>query len=644
MPKPLTMLVVDDSEDDTDLLVREVRLGGYDPTYRRVDTPDALKAALFEQEWNLIIGDYTMPRFSGTEALSIVRGTGIDTPFIFVSGTIGEDQAVAAMKAGAQDYLIKGQLKRLVPAIERELREAEFRSERARAIAKLQQLSRAVEQSANLVIISNVDGFVEYINPKFLETMGYAAEDVIGQRFSLWMSGQASESDYQKIWDTIHSGHDWRGGFENRREDGSIVAVAATISPIKDESGHITHFISIQEDVTQRREIEEQLRRAQRIESIGQLTGGLAHDFNNLLSIIVGNLDLLHDEVKAMPSAQPLVDAAMRASLRGADLTRNLLAFARRQSLEANPFSLAEMLLGMADMLKRTLGEQIEVRMDIAADLWPVFADATQVESACLNLAINARDAMPNGGRLTIEARNALLDADYATSNAGVTPGEYVELAVSDTGTGIPPEVIGRVFEPFFTTKEKGKGTGLGLSMIYGFVRQSGGHVKIHSEVGRGTILRLYLPRADALPGAVQEDPVAEPTGEPSAAIILVVEDNPDVRKVAVAQLASLGYRTVEAEDAASALTVLRSNQPIDLLFTDVVMPGGVTGLELGRQAQGLRPGLAVLYTSGFAAASLQDDAQFAMIRNNLVTKPYRLRDLAKKVREILTSDRKSAS
>lgn len=638
MGQALDVLVIDDSVDDTDLLVREIRLGGFEPRYARVDTPEGLTEALAKKEWNVIIGDYTMPRFSGNDALAMVRGRGLDTPFIFVSGTIGEDQAVAAMKAGAQDYIIKGQLKRLVPAISRELQDAEVRRERTGANAKLQQLSRAVEQSANLVLVSNVDGIVEYVNPKYLEVMGYDADDVIGRDFSFWMKEMESDDKEggRKILTTIRDGHDWRGELEKRRKDGKTIYVAATVSPIKDDAGRITHFISIQEDMTHRREVEEQLRLAQRMEAIGQLTGGMAHDFNNLLSVIIGNLDLLQEEVGNQPKAQRLIDAALRASLRGGDLTKHLLAFARRQSLKASTFVINDLVTGMADMLKRTLGEQIDIRMALDPNVWPVLADPTQVESACLNLAINARDAMPHGGQLTIETKNIYLDDVYAGVNAGVTPGEYVMLAVSDTGTGISSEVLERVFEPFFTTKEMGKGTGLGLSMVYGFARQSGGHVKIYSEIGHGTVVRLYLPRSDDVKSVSDQKDVENVENATVTGTILVVEDNADVRAVVVAQLRGLGYSVIEAEDAASAINFMKAGQPVDLLFTDVVMPGGVTGLDLGRQAQEIYPGLPVLYTSGFAEASLRNNAQFSAVHDNLLTKPYRLNELARKVKEIL--------
>jgi CheY-like chemotaxis protein len=322
--------------------------------------------------------------------------------------------------------------------------------------------------------------------------------------------------------------------------------------------------------------------------------------------------------------------------MRGAELTRQLLAFARRQSLDAKLVDINERVNGTMDLLRRTIGERIEIKTTLAADLWPAQVDPTQLESALVNLAINARDAMPDGGRLTIETGNATLDERYAGENIEVTPGEYVALAVSDTGTGMPPEVLARVFEPFFTTKPTGKGTGLGLSMVYGFARQSHGHVKIYSELGHGTTVRLYLPRGsgDADPAAAT--PAALPLAQAGERILLV-EDNAEVRKVVTAQLAELGYRVVEAAGAEVALELLRGGEPVDLLFSDVVMPG-VTGDQLAKAARALRPGLKVLLTSGFAKSSMQSGPRPEEFRN-LLSKPYRKSELAAKLRAVLDGD-----
>jgi PAS domain S-box-containing protein len=394
--------------------------------------------------------------------------------------------------------------------------------------------------------------------------------------------------------------------------------------------------LAVARDITQRREMEAQLRQSQKMEAIGQLTGGLAHDFNNLLTVVIGNLDRLESALAVDAAARELAQQALSASLRGAELTRKLLAFARKQSLQSAAIDLNELVSVMSALLRRTLGEKIEVEAIGGTDLWPTESDATQLESALVNLAINARDAMPAGGKLTIETANAVLDAGYVADNPDVTPGEYVMLAVTDTGAGIAPENLGRVIEPFFTTKEPGKGSGLGLSMVYGFVKQSGGHMKIYSEVGHGTVVRLYLPRAQTAAPATVPGAAAPPVRAAAGQLILVVEDNAEVRRTAVAQLADLGYRTLEAADSREALALLKSNPQIALIFTDIVMPGGMTGWELGEAVKEAHPDLPVLYTSGFSEASIQSKAQ--LVAKQFLGKPYRKHELAGKISELLSA------
>ena len=382
------------------------------------------------------------------------------------------------------------------------------------------------------------------------------------------------------------------------------------------------------------RRTSEQLHQAQKMEAIGNLTGGMAHDFNNLLSVVIGNLDLLQDRVKSDPEATALSESALQASLRGAELTRQLLAFARRQPLAPSVVDVNELVAGMTRLLERILEENIEVVLKTGRDIWPVLIDPAQLSAAVANLATNARDAMPKGGRLTIETKNAQLDADYVALNPEVDAGDYVLLEVSDTGTGMSPETLSQVFEPFFTTKEVGRGTGLGLSMVFGFVKQSKGHIKIYSELGHGTIVRLYLPRGAQAPGAVASTVDAAPAPAASRSI-LVVEDDKDVRRIVTKQIAELGYQVIEARTAKEALALLNDPQvKVDLLFTDLVMPGGMNGHELARAALAERPGLPSLFTSGYSDSSLRGDERLRE-DEHFLSKPYRKQDLARKLEEI---------
>jgi nitrogen-specific signal transduction histidine kinase/CheY-like chemotaxis protein len=394
----------------------------------------------------------------------------------------------------------------------------------------------------------------------------------------------------------------------------------------------------VSEEIARRADAEEALRQAQKMETLGQLTGGVAHDFNNLLQIVTGNLELLQ---RSLPEGEGRLRRAAENAAKGAEraavLTQRLLAFSRRQPLAPKAVDPNKLIAGMSELLHRTLGETIEVETVRASGLWKVEADPHQLENAILNLAVNARDAMPGGGKLTIETANTHLDRAYVSQNAEVTPGQYVVMCVSDTGSGMDEETITRAFEPFFTTKEVGKGTGLGLSMVYGFVKQSGGHLKIYSEPGEGTTVKIYLPRLIAA-DAVEEEESADPIVPEGAReeIVLVCEDDEDVRAYSIEVLRELGYGVLEAADGPSALRLLeRPGLRVDLLFTDVVLPGGMTGAVLAEQARALRPGLKVLFTTGYARNAIVHHGRLDP-GVELITKPFSYSDLATRVRDLL--------
>ena len=386
-------------------------------------------------------------------------------------------------------------------------------------------------------------------------------------------------------------------------------------------------------EIAERRAAEVALQRAQKLEAIGKLTGGVAHDFNNLLQIISGNLQLLGSDVPGNPRAERRLANAMAGVNRGAKLASQLLAFGRRQPLEPKVVNIGRLVAGMEDLLRRSIGEAVEMEAVVSGGLWNAFVDPTQIENALLNLAINARDAMDAVGKLTIEVRNAHLDHEYAQQNSDVKPGQYVMIAVTDTGAGIPPEIVEQVFEPFFTTKPEGKGSGLGLSMVYGFVKQSGGHVKIYSEVGQGTSVKIYLPRIHEDEDVVAGPELVEAGG--GSETILVVEDDEEVRSTVTDMLRELGYNVLTAKDAASALPILESGVKIDLLFTDVVMPGPLRSPELARKAKERIPSLAVLFTSGYTENAIVHGGRLDA-GVNLLTKPYSRQVLASRVRRVL--------
>ncbi len=621
----LKLLLVEDTEDDALLLVRQLERGGYDLTFERVDNASALEGALGRRDWDVIVSDYNMPAFTGVDALGIVRAKDKDTPFIFVSGTMGEETAVAALRAGAQDYFVKGKTARLPSVIDRELREAGERRARRAVEDKLRQLSRAVEQSANFVIITDAAGAIEYVNPGFEQAMGYATGELVGREpFFRNLTAAAN----QEMWATARSGLDWRGEFGNVRKDGSVVSVSATVSPVADDDGKITHVIAIEEDITRRREIEAQLRQAQKMEAVGTLTGGMAHDFNNLLAVIIGNLDLLVGKRPDDGEVQDLAKEALDAAISGADLTKRLLAFARRQPLQPQELEFNELLSSTVKLLRRLLGKTYEIKLAVADDMWPVVADPSQLAASITNLATNARDAMPDGGRLVITAANSVLDTDYVLEHPEAKVGEYVEIKVADSGTGMSPELVARIFEPFFTTKESGRGSGLGLSMVYGFISQSGGHIALESAVGAGTTFHLFLPRATAA-APLRRQPADEPEDlSGHGQTVLVVEDVALLRRVVMRQLTELGYKPLEAESIGGALAILEQ-QPVDIVFADVVIGEGPTGFDLARAVKQRWPHVRVGFTSGFPQGKLNAGSG-PPPDVKILLKPYRREDLAR--------------
>ncbi|HEY2461768.1 MAG TPA: response regulator [Candidatus Acidoferrum sp.] len=515
MNTPLRVLIVEDSEDDSDLLVRELRRGGYDVQFERVETAAAFKSTCDSQDWQLIVSDFAMPHFSGIEALSLAKKKRPDIPFIFVSGTMGEETSVNAMRNGAHDYLVKGNLQRLVPAVQRELRDAEERRERKRLELHVNQL--------------------------------------------------------------------------------------------------------------------------QRLDAIGRLAGGVAHDFNNLLGVILGQSEILLDRSKD-PSSVHGLEMIRDSARRGATLTRQLLAFGRRQVLETRVLNLNMVLADLEKLLRRVIGENIELQFQTEEKLCSTEADPGQIEQVIVNLAINARDAMPDGGKLTIATANLVLDEAYADRRAVVKPGRYVQVVVSDTGCGMDQETQARLFEPFFTTKELGKGTGLGLATVYGIVKQSGGYIWVYSEVGHGTAFKIFLPMVMA---AAEGTQYAEPTDQVprGSETILMVEDDASLREVTAEFLHSSGYTVLAAASPDEALRLSHSHAgQIDFLLTDIIMPK-MNGRELATKLSESRPDMKVLYVSGYADGIVRDGVH-GKLDDTLafLQKPYTRRALMRKIRDILDS------
>jgi len=899
---PLSVLIIEDSEDDTMLLLRELKRGGYEPIYERVENAAEMSAALERQTWDLITSDHSLPHFSTPEALALLKEKGVDIPFIIVSGSIGEEMAVAAMKAGAHDYLMKSNLTRLVPSVEQGLREAEVRGRLKKTEKKLeesqQSLEEVVETAPSLIVLTDPDGRILMFNSACEELTGYKRDEVLGktipelflppewapvvkkrfadpyapevraphenpwitksreerliewrctvlpspndgrpcilgtgvditerkqaekvlreseERFKdlfddapvgyyeidmegrinrvnrtelemlgykleemlghyvweffvekeiskqmviarlagtippgkayertclkkdgttlpvlvhnrilrdesgriigirsihqditerkrgeeeikklnqfleviidnadvwldvldekanvlIWNKAAEAISGYSrgevvghsKIWEWLYPDENYReevinkvalaiqrgGGSEDyettiQRKDGQTRIISWNSRSLLDERRMPTGYIALGWDITQRKKaqqeianLQEQLRQSQKMEAVGQLAGGIAHDFNNLLTVIKGYSQLSLIQFKESDPLKVNINEINKATDRAADLIRQLLAFSRRQVMEMRVLDLNALLRNLQKMLHRVIGEDIELVTRLADDLGRVKVDPGQIEQVIMNLTVNARDAMIEGGKLTIETANVELDEEYARRHVAVTPGRYVMLAVSDTGVGITPEVRERIFEPFFTTKKGGEGTGLGLSTVYGIVKQSGGNIWVYSEPEKGTTFKIYLPLVNE-PLEEKKERVVKEASPCGNETVLVVEDDEVVRKLAVRILQEQGYRVLEAVEGIDAFPVADEHKgPIHLLVTDVVMPK-MSGRELAERLASLRPGIKVLYMSGYTDNTI---AHHGILDKgmNFIQKPFTVDGLARKVREVL--------
>ncbi len=505
----------------------------------------------------------------------------------------------------------------------------------ARLVRGHRRLIAAVEQIAEGVLITDTQGTILYANPAFEQITGYRQAEVAGQDSRILANGVLGTL-YEEAWATISAAKAWHGRLVKRRRDGTLYTADVAVSPVRDEGGEIVNYVGLQRDVTRELELEEQYQRAQKMEVVGRLTAGIAHDFNNLLTAINGFAELARIQPGANDEVRELLDKVLDAGRRAAGLVRQLLAFSRKQIIEPQTLSLNDAVGDVGKMLQHIIGEDIRLRTRLASDLWPVIADPAQIEQVIVNLAVNARDAMPRGGELTIETASVTLDDGYVASHLGVKPGEYVLVAVSDTGVGMSREVQAHIFEPFFTTKENGKGTGLGLATAYGIIKQSGGDIQVYSEEGVGTTFKIYLPRSGKVirPSVHPKTEMAEepPSGSET---ILVIEDNARVRELARLALQQRGYAVLEAENGVQALQLAAHHSgSIHMLLADVVLPG-LSGMALVKQLAEVQPGLKTLFMSGYADEMI---AYHGLLEPGatLLQKPFSPMTLARKVRAVL--------
>jgi PAS domain S-box-containing protein len=646
----LRLLVVEDSEADAELIVRALEQSrdgwGGDPgrvTWTRVDDEEQLRAALATSTWDVIVCDYTLPRFDAPRALEIVRTAGLDVPFLVVSGEVGEEAAVALMRAGAHDYLRKESLKRLAPAIARELDDADTRRERRKAAAALAESEErwqfAIEGAGDGVWDwSFTTGHVTF-SRRWKEMLGYEDGDIKGD-MEEWRQRvhpddiARAAADIQRHLEGVSPVY--VSEYRLRCKDGTYKSILSRgMVTGRGERGMPLRIVGTHTDLTERKAMEERLRQSEKMEAVGQLAGGVAHDFNNLLMILSLNLEqarLTATEGETLASLDEMATTVARAS----KVTSQLLSFARRQAPQIRVVDLDSELKSPLGLLQRALGQNIDLQsIPAGRPVW-IDADVSSLEQIVMNLCLNARDAMPHGGRLTVATEIVDFPPGSTRTALHARPGRFACLRVTDTGQGIQPHVLARVFEPFFTTKEVGRGTGLGLASVYGMVQQHQGWVTVESVVGKGTTFRVYLPLSAKAPPEAPTNTQGEPSRARPGETVLLAEDEPMLREITRTMLKRLGYRVIAAVDAADALRLAEAHQgEIHALFTDMMMPGELHGLELHAALLRTRPAIALIVTSGYSVdltnegASLPEGAAF-------LPKPYAFRLLAETLRRVL--------
>jgi signal transduction histidine kinase/FixJ family two-component response regulator len=648
MAKALDVLFVEDCEDDMLLLVRELKKGGFDPRYRQVCTAEDLLAALQEKAWDIIISDYSMPMFNGLEALKIYQHLGLDIPFIVVSGTIGEDVAVGMMKAGAHDYLLKDATKRLLPAIQRELREAEERRALKKAEIDLaeshQTLGRVLDSIDAAIYVATLDTHrILFVNRYLKELYG---RDLVGQicyeAFKERQSPCSSCSNDKLldkdgnpgevcVWETQEAkSKRWFINYDRAIKwvDGQLVRLQVATD--------ITRIKKLEEE---RRQTEAQLRQSQKMEAMGTLAGGIAHDFNNILSAILGYSELGLGLVQTGSTMEQYLQEILRAGNRARDLVQQILTFSRQTESEATPVQVDLIVRETLRLLRASLPSTIDIRQHIRSNAL-VLADPIQIHQVVMNLGTNAGAAMQEkGGILEVSLENAELDEEFAARDPKLKPGHYLKLTVSDTGHGMTPDVKERIFDPFFTTKAKGQGTGMGLAVVHGIVNSLGGAITVHSQLGQGATFNLFLPPIErrALPLIRPEKPI--PRGSER---ILFIDDERAVTEMGRQMLESLGYQVTTAMDSRKALALFKSNpQQFDLVVTDMTMPG-ITGEELARELMRLRPLIPVILSTGFSAR-IDEKKAMAMGIRAFLPKPVLKRELAETLRRVLDENQQRA-
>jgi len=626
----LRFLLLGGSEQDfADLRGLFARTSGEQLHLEHAASPEDVLAQIGKESYDLLLCSNQSTDNAAFQLLRQVRRHYSGVPLIFLSDRVNKSVIEAAIQAGA---CRQGASTPTRAAGAFDVRSAE--RQHLESEETLRKLWRSVEQSSDTLIIMNESGIMEYVNPAFEVLTGYSRQEAIGQTLAILKSEQEAGELYDQMWKTVLSGNVFRGIVMNRKKNGETLILEKAVTPLRDGTGQITHFICTGRDITERRKLESELQQAQKMDAVGRLAGGVAHDFNNLLLVISAYAELMLDSLAEDSPLRRNVAEIIAASRRAADLTRQLLAFGRKQMRLLQVLDLNVVIGEITRMLPRLIGEDIQLVFVPGQDLGKIKADPVQIEQVVMNLAANARDAMPGGGTLTIETASVRVDESYVQRHSIVPPGDYVLLTATDTGQGIAAEHLAHIFEPFYTTKAAGKGTGLGLATVYGIVKQNGGFVWVYSEPGLGTTFKIYLPRVHSLSSEIRLAKLVESSPR-GCETLLLVEDEASVRQASRQFLVQSGYRVLEAIDGEDALRVSRDHGgPIHLMITDVVMPG-MGGPRLAERLADERPEMKVLFVSGYAENTVLKHGKIDVV-TRFLQKPFSLKTLARKVREVL--------
>jgi PAS domain S-box-containing protein len=635
----LRVLLVEDSESDAILALRALGRHGYETSHVRVETRDGLMKALDEGGWDLILADCSLPQFSGLEVPDLVASKGLDIPVIAMSGVLSEDVVVTAIRGGAGDYVMKDNMVRLGPAVDRLLQDRAARRVHEQTAQERRLLSAAIRQAAEAIMITDTAGTICYVNPAFERVSGYSQEEALGRRCSILRSGKHGPDFYRDLWSVLHRGETWRGHFVNRRKDGRLYEEDAVISPVLDGTGEVVNYVAVKRDITQEVLLEKQLIESRKMDAIGRLAGGLAHDFTNMLVVILSSAQAAR---RMLPPDSPAVehmDTIVETARRSGKLTGDLLSFAQQQEVDEKEIDLNKAVERLKTMLQRSIGSRVNLAVEPFSGPLPVRVDPEQMDQAIVHLVVRAKEAMPDGGHLTIATSCRKLSADerrqlmIPTATHDRLSVYFAVLTVTDTGTGMTQEEAAHAFEPFFASRGRLHKAGLALPTVYGIVRRFGGVVTVYSRQDLGTTFTIYVPlRSGMVPGVEEEKPQLAPHGTET---VLLVEDHPIIRRLLCQMLQQCGYGVLEAEDSTQALALAQEHgDRVAILVADVALDSA-NGKELSDRLTALHPGLKTVFVSGYPKIHLMREG-VVKAEDTVIQKPFSQESVAIAIRAVL--------